>query len=157
MFLRAFDKKFKAFEAAVIVVLDNDDRDIDEFNEELIEMAKKTGVSIDYVFCIAVEEMEAWLLGDKEALFRAYPQAKESVYKEYIQDSICGTWELLADVVFPGGIRRLKKICDSYSQIGKYKFEWANNISEFMNLNDNKSPSFRFFIDELRKRTDVTN
>lgn len=64
---------------------------------------------MDHVFCIAVEEMEAWLMGDREALLCAYPKAKESVLKEYKQDSICGTWEVLANAVYKCGLKKMKR------------------------------------------------
>ena len=47
--------------------------------------------------------MEAWYLGDQQALMEADPRAKRKVLDTYIQDSACGTWELLADAIYPGG------------------------------------------------------
>ena len=38
----------------------------------------------------------------------AYPNAKDAVLNSYVQDSICGTWEVLADAVHPGGSQLLK-------------------------------------------------
>lgn len=35
----------------------------------------------DYAFCIAVKEMEAWLLGDEDAIYSAYPEAKKKFLK----------------------------------------------------------------------------
>lgn len=141
-YLRAFDRSLKDIEACIIIVLDNDTRDSRMFEKELKEQAQRAKISIDHVFCIAVEEMEAWLLGDKQALFSAYPLAKESRYKEYVQDSICGTWELLADVVFKGGLKKFKKECPTYREVGKYKAEWAEQIGNYLDLNTNESPSF---------------
>lgn len=112
-------------------------------------------VSIDYVFCIAVEEMEAWLLGDREALFKAYPEARENKYKEYSQDSICGTWECLADIVYKGGIKKFKKECPTYREVGKYKSEWAEKIGSYMRIDNNESPSFNYFIRELKMRLNI--
>lgn len=45
-------------------------------------------------FCIAIEEMEAWLLGDEKAIEEAYPQAKMPLLRKYVHDSIVGTWEI---------------------------------------------------------------
>lgn len=109
-------------------------------------------VTIDHVFCIAVEEMEAWLLGDESAVIAAYPRARISVLRSYVQDSICGTWEKLADVIYPGGLARLMKECSSYMEIGSQKCEWARNIGEYMDLDNNSSPSFNYFMSEIRKR-----
>lgn len=55
------------------------------------------------------EEIEAWLLGDRHALLSAYPHAKMHVLNTYVQDSICGTWEVLADAVYPGGTSKLSR------------------------------------------------
>ena len=151
-YLRAFDNSLQGIESCIIVVLDNDTRETQQFEQELELQAQKAQISIDHVFCIAVEEMEAWLLGDEKALFLAYPLARDSKYKEYVQDSICGTWELLADVVFKGGLKKFKKECPTYREVGKYKAEWAEQIGTYLDLNGNKSPSFQYFISALRKR-----
>jgi len=70
----------------------------------------------------------------------------------YQQDSICGTWEKLADIIYKGGIKQMKKDCSSYAEIGKIKCEWAEKIGQYMVLENNKSPSFKYFIQELNKR-----
>lgn len=153
-YLRGFNKSLQCFgfEAVVIVVLDNDDRDAMAFRAQLENVAVKNGISIDHIFCIAVEEMEAWLLGDEAALLAAYPQARQRILHTYVQDSICGTWELLADVIYPGGYHKMKKDCPSYIEIGRIKSEWAHNIGVNMNLSNNKSPSFRYFHNEISRR-----
>lgn len=152
IYLKGFDKSFRYIDAAVIIVLDNDSRNADEFRKELNKRALRTRVSVDYVFCIAVEEMEAWLLGDRQALLKAYPNARESVLKEYHQDSICGTWEVLANAIYKGGLKRFLKDCPSYREIGKYKSKWADDIGRHMDINNNASPSFNEFIYEIQKR-----
>ena len=65
--------------------------------------------------------------------------AKEGQYKEYTQDSICGTWEILADIVYEGGIKKFKKDCPTYREVGKYKAEWAEKIGDFFDIDNNKS------------------
>ena len=151
-YMRGFNKSLKGIAAAIIVVLDNDDRDTNQFESELINVAQSNMIDIDYVFCIAVEEVEAWLLGDQNAVAFAYPNARQQILHSYKQDSICGTWEVLADVVYSGGVRQLKKDSASYAEIGKLKSEWAYNIGKYMNIEFNFSPSFMSFIGELKKR-----
>lgn len=93
--------------------------------------------------------MEAWLLGDSEALLTAYPMAKRQLLQKYIQDSIIGTWEYLADIVYKGGLQTLKKNASSYYEIGKFKCECAKNIGALLDIRNNASPSFNFFIEKL--------
>lgn len=152
IYLRGFDKTLRGIDAAIIIVLDNDARETEQFKQQLEQQAALAIISIDYVFCIAVEEMEAWLLGDKEALACAYPDVREAVIKEYKQDSICGTWEVLANAVFKGGLKSFKKECPTYRETGKYKAEWADAIGRHMEFERNVSPSFQEFINELLSR-----
>lgn len=150
--LKGFDKSLKGIDAAVVVVMDNDDRDKEEFKNELECIVNTHKIKIDHVFAIAIEEMEAWLLGDIDAILQAYPNAKKSVLGEYVQDSICGTWEMLADAIYPGGLKKMKKECPTYNEKGKIKAEWAEKVGAFMDIENNKSPSFNYFINEVKSR-----
>lgn len=58
----------------------------------------------------------------------------------------------MADVVFKGGLKKFKKECPTYREVGKYKAEWAEQIGNYLDLNTNESPSFRYFITVLRER-----
>jgi len=153
-YLKGFDKSLQNMYggAAIFVVLNNDKRETDAFREALEQVAETNNVSIDHVFCIAVEEMEAWLLGDEAAIKTAYPNAKLNHLKNYEQDSICGTWEILAEIVYEGGMKKFAKECPTFVEAGKIKSEWAEKIGQHIDLENNKSPSFQFFIKEIRKR-----
>lgn len=157
MFLRAFDKKFRCMsDTAIIIVLDNDKRDPEKFRTQLCNLAIQNMILTDHAFCIAVKEMEAWLLGDMNAVEKAYPAVRKSAGKNYRQDGICDTWEILADMVYPGGLKKLRKKADnSYAEIGKMKAEWADKIGKMLDLNRNLSPSFQSFIYELTKRIET--
>jgi len=151
-YLRGFNKSLQNMDAAVFVVVDNDERNPLEFRNQLEQLARENLIVINHVFCIAIEEMEAWLLGDENALLNAYPQAKLSAKRSYVQDSICGTWEILADVVYRGGYTKMIKDCPSFREIGKVKAEWATQIGQHMDLRANISPSFNYFIQELEAK-----
>ena len=151
-YLRGFNKSFQNIPAAIIVVLDNDQHETEVFLAQLKQLAYQNMITVDHVFCIAVEEVEAWLLGDEAAIQAAYPSAKLAKLHTYKQDSICGTWEFLAEVVYPGGISKLKKECQTYMEVGKCKSEWAKNIGIHMDITRNNSPSFNYFITEINKR-----
>jgi hypothetical protein len=151
-YLRGFNRSLQNIDSAVFVVLDNDSRKPSLFRQELENVASKNSISIDHVFCIAVEEMEAWLLGDEEALLLAYPRARMSLLHAYVQDSICGTWETLAETIYEGGLKMMKKNCPTYMEKGKQKAEWAMKIGIYMDISRNRSQSFNYFISELMKR-----
>lgn len=74
-YLRGFNKSLQYISAVIIVVLDNDTRNTEEFLAELNRVAQQNLITVDHVFCIAVEEVEAWLLGDAAAILAAYPLA----------------------------------------------------------------------------------
>lgn len=133
-------------ESSVVVVVDLDDRDCRAFKRELLDVLNRCSPRPRTPFRIAIEESEAWLLGDHAAVRAAYPNVRQRVLASYVQDSICGTWERLADAVHPGGSARLK----NWQEAGKAKFEWATKIAPRMNVEDNASPSFRVFREGIK-------
>ena len=131
--------------AAVVVVVDLDTRDCRTFKQELLDVLNACRPRPRTLFRIAIEESEAWLLGDRAAVKAAYPGAKDSVLNGYVQDSICGTWEVLADAVRPGGAARLK--ASGYPETGIAKREWAEKIAPHVDVDRNRSGSFQVFRD----------
>ena len=147
--LRAYGRSFPAgYLAAVIVVCDLDDKCLKAFRRQLLDMLGAIHPRPRTRFCLAIEEGEAWLLGDIPAIIQAYPRARTEVLHNYTNDSICGTWELLANAVYPGGATALKK--RGWQAVGMEKSKWANNISPRMNIEDNASPSFQYFREATR-------
>ena len=82
------------------------------------------------------------------AVKAAYPHADDHVLSSYVNDSICGTWEKLADAVYQGGAKSLS--LKGWQVVGAEKFRWAAEIAPKMNVEDNNSPSFCFFRDQIR-------
>lgn len=159
--LRGYGKTFKNyrdyFSAAVIVVVDLDDKCLKSFKAELLAILKCCNPQPQTRFCFAIEESEAWLLGDLKAIRLAYPQAKEKLLNTYEYDSICGTWEKLADTIYPGGSSHLKK--QGWQSVGYSKSEWAEKITPHMNPEDNYSPSFHYFVNKIQlliNKSDLT-
>jgi hypothetical protein len=134
---------------AVVVVVDNDRRDCKVFLQELNAVLLACQPAPNALFRLAIEEAEAWYLGDPAALFKAYPRAKKEVLARYQQDTACGTWELLADAVYPGGHAAIRKV--GWPLPGQLKHIWAEQISPWMDVENNRSPSFCKFRDGLRR------
>jgi hypothetical protein len=132
---------------AVIVVCDLDDHCLKNFRQELIQVLSACETPPETRFCIAIEEGEAWLLGDLPAIKRAYPKAKISILEKYTNDSICGTWELFADAVYTGGAKALR--ARGWQSVGAEKSKWAENITPYMQVENNQSPSFLYFRAKL--------
>lgn len=151
-YLKGFNKSLAGIESSVVIVLDNDERNTEVFKTQLEYIVTSNMITIDHIFAIAVEEIEAWLLGDIDAVISAYPNAKRQILNNYENDHICGTWETLANAIYPGGLSKMKKDCPTFVEKGKIKSEWAKNIGSFMDIENNESPSFQFFITELKKR-----
>ena len=76
------------YRAAVVVVCDLDDRCLKSFRQELFAVLNACKPKPETRFCIAVEEGEAWLLGDVQAIKTAYPNAKLDIFNRYKNDSI---------------------------------------------------------------------
>jgi hypothetical protein len=142
-------------EAAVVVVVDLDTRDCNAFKRELLDVLSACTPAPKTLFRIAIEEMEAWLLGDKEAVLAAYPAAKQQVLNRYEQDSICGTWELLADATHKGGAAALKR--EGWPAPGRAKCEWAEKIGPLVDIDRNTSKSFQVFRDGVRALAGVSS
>jgi len=134
--------------AAVIVVCDLDDKCQKRFLKELNDILDSCTHKPLSKFCLAIEEGEAWLLGDLKAVNTAYPKSKKRILCKYKNDSICGTWELLADAVYNGGSEKLKKL--GWIFIGQEKSKWAEKITPHIEVKNNLSPSFKYFLNTLK-------
>jgi hypothetical protein len=152
MILRALGKTYLHKNACVFVICDLDRKDLKSFRQELMKTLNQCNPKPLTRFCVAIEENEAWYLGDIPAIKRAYPQAKDEILNAYINDSICGTWEYLASATVEGGPQKL--INKGWWAIGEQKFYWAENIAPHMDTEQNSSPSFRYFRDHLRELSD---
>ncbi len=151
--LRGYGKTFAGYPAnypaAVIVVCDLDDKCLKAFRQELFTVLNACNPRPETRFCIAIEEGEAWLLGDIPAIKTAYPNARDNVLNGYTNDAICGTWELLADAISQGGATGLRN--KGWRTVGREKSIWATRIAPLMNVKNNKSPSFRYFQQKIQE------
>jgi hypothetical protein len=136
----------------IIIICDLDDKDEQQFLSELNDVLNACDPKPNARFCLAVEEFEAWYLGDLTAVQKAYPNAKDNILTGYKNDSICGTWELLADAVCIGGSKALKE--EGWQAVGRQKSLWAREISPHMNVDGNLSPSFNNMRLQLQSVTE---
>ena len=149
--LRGYGKTYtdpKNYRAIVILICDLDNKNLEDFTQELFQILNSCNPMPETYFCIAIEEGEAWLMGDISAIKLAYPKAKDSILNAYENDSICGTWERLADAIYKGGASALSS--KGSHTVGIEKSLWAKQICPHMDVDRNKSPSFCAFRDKLR-------
>ncbi|HBT77153.1 MAG TPA: hypothetical protein DEB39_09555 [Planctomycetaceae bacterium] len=155
--LHNLSSKLKAYgreenrELVVVVLVDLDEHpDCIAFKTELTALLDYCDVKPKCLFRIAVEELEAWYLGDRAALVKVYPKAKIDVLDDYVQDARCGTWERLADAIYPGGVKKLTAGGKRNSQALEQKVKWAAALAPEMDVENNRSPSFQCFRDGIR-------
>lgn len=136
----------------VVVLVDLDDRQsCIDFKNQLVALLNYCEKKPKVLFRIAIEELEAWYLGDTEALRQAYPDAQHEKLAKYVQDSQNGTWEMLAEIIHPGGLSALHAKGKRSPLVREEKVKWAKMIASFMNVEQNLSPSFCCFRDGLRR------
>ena len=140
--LRAYNKIYAGKDIILIIAMDSDDKDPQALRQEIYSVAAKFAPDIRSVVGISTEEIEAWVLGDKSAIIEAYPDTNKTVLDSYVQDSVCGTWEILCRAVSDNA----EELIDiGYPAIGHYKALWTENISKYMLPQRNVSPSFNTF------------
>ena len=145
--LRAFGKDEGV--DTIFVIADSDDRDCAQFLRELKGTAQQCGAEAKTQVRLAIEEMEAWLLGDHEAIRKAYPTGRFQRLKDYAPDSVCGSWELLAETIHPGGAAALQQ--EARIAVGRAKSRWAERIVPHIDIDRNRSQSFQGFVRALRR------
>lgn len=150
--LKGCGKSWTNYPAAVFVVCDLDDKCLKMFRQELYAVLGACDPQPETRFCIAVEEGEAWLLGDIPAIKAAYPKARDGILNQYVNDSICGTWECLADAVYKGGSEAFS--AQGWQTVGAEKSQWAENITPHMDAANNASPSFVYLRRKLLELVD---
>lgn len=139
-------------DVVVVVLVDLDDRpDCVSFKSDLVELLNDCQQQPNALFRIAIEELEAWFLGDQQAIKQAYPDARQPIIDAYVQDSQCGTWEKLAEAIYPGGLTALGQHGKRSVRILEQKRIWAKEICPLLDVQENQSPSFQAFRDGVRR------
>ncbi len=136
--------KLKRAGQVIMVLMDLDDQDPESFGAQLAQF-KQAYPDLALHFCFAIEELEAWFLGDEAAIASAYPDYDPKALAAYAQDSICGTWEKLAECVDKPLLslkKRDRKLLDA-------KRNWSKQIAKHLVVERNRSPSLQAFCDTL--------
>lgn len=152
--LELLPAKCRAYEKSgdvdiLLVILDADHDDPGRLYRALETTVRRFAPSIGFVFGIAVEEMESWLLGDPDAVLAAYPDADRATMAAYRQDDVVGTWEVLCRAVYKEDAAAI--IERGYPVVGQYKHEWAAAIAPHLRPERNSSPSFNRFRETFRR------
>jgi hypothetical protein len=147
--LKGFSQRYQGIDYRIFVVCDLDERCLKEFRQELLNVAKKCNASNNTQFCFSVKEMEAWLLGDIEAVKEVYPSAR--LRRNYIETKH-GSWDTLADTIKKNWSKDLlkRKKLEGYNVIGKHKSQWAKEITPYIEIERNQSPSFQYFCKKIK-------
>ncbi len=142
--LRAYEKIANPINR-IIVLIDIDNNVKATLLSELNNLKNTQSPNTDVRFVLACEELEAWYLGDRNALVQYNPNINITVLNSYTQDSICGTWEILMRADDPS---LLKPRTPYWKSLNK-KVEWSKKITPHMNFSSNASPSFNFLLTHL--------
>lgn len=119
-----------------VIVRDNDAGDCHVLKDRLVTMSRDAGRA-DTMVRIPCQELEAWYLGEPDALARAYENPKLAQKAA----SIAGT---NADML-QRPASRLAEILPEFQKIGG-----ARRIAPHLSVEGNRSRSFQVFIDGIR-------
>ena len=135
--LRGFAEALNPHADAVLVLLDADNDDVTALRDSILAVVQACAPQLPVRISIAVEETEAFYLGDLRALQHAYPAANMGTARAYIPDSICGTWELFGQIV---------------GDDGGNKVAWAEAMGPQITTQpaQSRSMSFRALINSLQ-------
>lgn len=151
--LRVYNRSYNREDRNIIIVaLDTDYRDPGSMYRDLVRLREKYAGDLTVVIGIAVEELEAWMLGDRAALLAAYPDIDQRILNRYQQDAVVGTWEVLARAILGERAERLIKA--GYPAVGTYKYKMAEAVAPHLVASRNRSPSFQSFYQYLLKCMD---
>jgi hypothetical protein len=145
-------------DGCVVVLVDRDSDDCNSLKARIEEMAQAAGLATpshspsgryNAVMRIAIEELEAWYLGDVPALRSAFPRLGDLSRRERSRDPDAvagGTWERLE--------AELQRV--GYYRGGLAKIDLARRLAPLLDPERNRSHSFQVFwrtLCELSSRT----
>lgn len=130
---KSIPKKVRVFSnwhepLGVIIIHDQDSDDCKKLKARLIDLCKNNG-NCPHLIRIVCRELESWYIGDFYAIKSAYPNFKAENYSKkakYRNPDICNA------------SYELNKLLPEFQKVGS-----AKKIAPFLNVNTNKSNSFK--------------
>ena len=139
-------KKWLPPEYRILILVDQDRENCHQLKQRLNRVIQEAGLMyrLQILTRIAIEELEAWFLGDFEAIRSAFPRIpanldRKAAYRD--PDGIRGSWETLE--------RLLQRV--GYYRNGMPKIEAARVIASHMDTTRNRSHSFQVFLRGVRE------
>lgn len=138
---KSIPKKVKAYQhysipVKVIIIHDKDSSDCRVLKIGLEELVN-TNSNIPSLIRIACQELEAWYLGDMDAIENVYPQFKADRYRN---------WSIFRNPDTCNASDELRKIIPTFQ-----KGIASSEIAKYIDLNRNKSESFKHLISGIKK------
>ena len=130
-----------------VIILMDADQDCRKAKQQLEKIVTESGLlsrtstpvgePFKLITRLAISELEAWFLGDREAISTAYPRVHNNHFKGIpsASDGLLDTWETLHRVLQKGGYYSSKYL----------KVEVAERIASCLDPARNTSASFRYF------------
>lgn len=143
---RSIPRKIRAMKripggVGFVIIQDQDSNDCRELKNRLVALcnsALSEGESVSYCVRIVCRELEAWYLGDMQALEQVFPGFHASRYQNK------SLFRNPDNCVNPK--RELKRIVGDYPQI-----EIARRIGPLLNPETNSSRSFQIFLSGIQR------
>ena len=134
--LRGFANSMDVKTDQVVILVDADGDDPTTLLGAITDAVVQVAPDLPVTVRLAVEETEAFYLGDLGALRKAFPGADLRRARSYEPDAVCGTWELFAQIV---------------GDPGANKVGWAEAMGPFLTtkVGVTRSPSFKALIKGL--------
>ncbi|CAM2754238.1 DUF4276 family protein [Skermania piniformis] len=152
--LRGLRSHVRRLDGAVVVVVDRDIEDCRKLRSRIARRAEDAEWSTSerprhdaptVMVRIAVEELEAWFLGDVSAICSAYPRVNPKIHlarsKLRAPDDVVGAADELERILNKAGYHKGRLV----------KTTAAADIAAHMDVENNHSPSFRAFRDGVRR------
>jgi hypothetical protein len=128
----------------IVIIVDQDQNDCLELKQRILNYANIAGIAQRTVIRIAVAELEAWFLGDIEALEIAFPKLKR------LKLGSKATYRQPDQRAFPSEDLERELVTAGYN--GYSKLSGSQKICQCLNLSEhhNKSKSFHVTLSRMK-------